>query len=350
VSALRLGIVGAGWIAQRSHLPALRKLVARDEVTLQALCDASAETLQQVGTEYGIPRLYADHHTMLEQEELDALFILLPPTCHTDAEILAAERGIHLLVEKPQSLDYQQALRFDTAIRSAGIVAQVGFMMRYYPSAEKVRELLHGRAPRHANVQLFYSGTPVRYWTSRWELCGGSFVENTIHLVDLVRFWMGDVERVSAFYLERKPGEEIGDMELPHVYLANCRFSSGALANFTTSRVLTKVPVHRRQVTVVADDCLIEWSPTRVTENNAVVWEGDPAPDPFALQAEAFVRAARTGDPTAVRSPYSEALNSLAVVLGANRSAAEEGRPIPLLGPALDERLPLSFQESRVPT
>jgi myo-inositol 2-dehydrogenase / D-chiro-inositol 1-dehydrogenase len=328
MNPVRVGILGAGFIAQKSHLPALRPLLERGEVLLQAFCDASDETLRQAAAEYGVTRLYQDHHEMLEREPLDALYVLLPPTCHTDAELIAAERGIPMLIEKPPTLDYAQALQFDAAIRRAGIVAQVGFMMRYYPSAEEVRRLLEGRKVRHANVQLFYSGTPVRYWTSRWELCGGSFVENTIHLVDLVRWWLGDVQSVSAFYVDRAPGEEIGDMVLPHVYMASCRFASGALANFTTSRCLTHVPVHRRQVTLVADDLLIDWAPGRVTVNDKVVWEQEKVPDPFALQSEAFVRAVRAGDPTAVRSPYSEALNSLGTVLAANESARRGGEPV----------------------
>src|SRR5919199_4993710 len=172
---MRVGIIGLGHIARTAHLPALRKPVEA---------------------------LYTDHHAMLEREPLDALYVLVPPTLHTDAELLAAERGIALFVEKPQTLDLAQARRFDAAIRASGIVSQVGFMTRYYPAAERVKALLAERVPRHANLQLCYSGAPLRYWTSRWELCGGSFVENSIHMVDFLRFLYGDIAWTSAFYLD----------------------------------------------------------------------------------------------------------------------------------------------------
>jgi myo-inositol 2-dehydrogenase / D-chiro-inositol 1-dehydrogenase len=325
---LNYGFIGLGRIAQRAHLSALRSLVEAGEVRLQALCDLDEGLLGEVGRLYGVEALYTDHHEMLERERLDALYVLLPPTLHTDAEVIAAERGIALFVEKPQTLDLKQAVWFDEIIRRSGIVSQVGFMTRYYPAAERAKEILAERIPRHASVQLFYSGAPIHTWTSRWELCGGSFVENTIHMVDLLRYLYGDIVQVSAFYLDRKPGEERGAMNLPHVYMVNYRFASGVLANVTTARVLTVAGVERREVTLLSEDSLIEWSRSRIVENGRVVWEQDPPGNAFELQAAAFARAVREKNPEGVRSPYHEALNSLAAVLGANESAARGGEVV----------------------
>jgi predicted dehydrogenase len=327
MAPLKLGFIGVGYIAERAHFPALLPLRDAGEIVFQAFCDTNEETLRAAGEKYGVERLYTDHHPMLEREPLDALYLLIPPTFHTDAELIAAERGIALFVEKPQTLDLEQALRFEAAIRRSGIVSQVGFMTRYYPAAERVREILAERTPRHAGVQFLYSGDPVRYWTSRWELCGGSFVENSIHMVDFVRSLFGDVALASAFYLERKPGEERGPMHLPHAYLVNYRFQNGLLAHFTTSRCLTSGGGGRRDALLVSDGSLIEWSSGRIVENGSVLWEGEPG-DPFTLQARAFLQAVRDQDPEAVRSPYSGALNSLAAVLAANESAARDGEPV----------------------
>jgi predicted dehydrogenase len=322
---LRLGFIGLGHIAVKSHLPALLPHVAAGEAVLQAFCDVDAAVLEEQAAAFGVARTYTDHHAMFEREELDAVYLCIPPTLHTDAELIAAERGIALFVEKPQTLDLGQAVAFEKAIRKAGIVSQVGFMTRYYPAADRVREILAERIPRHANVQLLYSGAPIRYWTSRFELCGGSFVENTIHTIDFLRYLYGDIALVSAFYLDRKPGEERGPMNLPHAYLVNYRFANGVAAQATTSRCLTDAGVSKWEVLLVSEGSLIDWSSRRILENGQVIWE-DPAPtNPFAAQATAFLQAVRRGDPGAVKSPYSEALNSLAAVLGANESAARGG-------------------------
>ena len=114
-------------------------------------------------------------------------------------------------------------------------------------------------------------------------------------------------------------------MNLPHAYLVNYRFTEDRAGNFTTSRCLTEAGVSRRDIAIVSEDSLIEWSSRRILENGQVVWEEDPPSNAFALQAAAFARAVRAGDPTAPRSPYSDALNSLQAVLAANYSAARGG-------------------------
>ncbi|MSS71921.1 MAG: Gfo/Idh/MocA family oxidoreductase [Candidatus Latescibacteria bacterium] len=327
---VRLGFIGLGHISTHAHLPGLAPLVEAGEVVLQAFCDVSEENVKKQAEVFKPGAVYTHPHAMLEQEDLDAVYVCIPPTLHTDEILIAAGKGMAVFVEKPQSLDMAQAVRFDAAIRKAGVVSQVGFMSRYYPSAEKAHDLLKERTARHAQVQLFYSGKPVRYWTSRYELCGGSFVENTIHTVDLLRYFLGDITHVSAFYVARKPGEGPEPMNLPHVYNVNYRFAGGATANCTTSRVLTNVKASRREVLVVSDDSLIEWSGQRVVENGEPVYDVAERVNPFALQARAFVEAVRAGDPGRMRSSYENGMNSLASVLGANASAERGGQVVAL--------------------
>lgn len=327
---VRLGFIGLGYITVRAHLPALKPLAEAGEVVLQAFCDVNEETAREQADSFGGPAVYRNHHDMLAREELDAVYICLPPTLHTDEITTAVAAGVHVFVEKPQSLDIGQAAEFARAIEQAGVVSQVGFMSRYYPSAEFTRQLLADKTPRHAQLQLFYSGSHIRYWTSRYELCGGSFVENTVHMVDLLRYLLGDIEKVSAFYFERQPGEGPEPINMPHVYNANYRFASGVVANATISRVLTNVKASRREVIIVSDDSLIEWSPTKVVENGETVWEAESNDNAFALQAHAFVEAVRAEDTALMRSPYAGSLNSLAAVLGANASAEQGGQVIDL--------------------
>ncbi len=320
---VRIGMIGLGHIPQRAHLPALAPWIEKGEVVLQAFCDVDQGVASEQAKAWGAKAIYTDHREMFDKEGLDGVYVCLPPTLHTDAELIAAEKGIALFVEKPPCLDMAQAVAFCKAIDRAGIVSQVGFMSRYYPSAECLKGMLETRIARHAQVQLFYSGRHIRYWTSRMALCGGSFVENTIHMVDLLRFFLGDIEAVSAFYFSREEGEGPEPINMPHVYNVNYHFRSGAVANATTSRVLTHVNTSRREVTVVADDALFEWSAQKVALNGEEV--ADERANAFALQASAFVRAVQTRDRTAMRSSYGDALNSLAAVLGANASAERGG-------------------------
>ena len=322
---VRMGMIGLGHIPQNAHLPALSQLVEKGEVVLQAFCDVDRGVVSEQAKVWGANSVYTDHREMFDKEDLDGVYVCLPPTLHTDAELIAAEKEIALFVEKPQSLDIAQAVAFSETIDRADIVSQVGFMSRYYPSAEYLKAMLETRISRHAQVQLFYGGRHIRYWTSRMALCGGSYVENTIHMIDLLRFFLGDIEAVSAVYFYRSEGEGPEPINLPYVYNVNYRFKSGVVANATTSRVLTNVNYSRREVAVVADDALFEWSAQNVVLNGEEVAAWDDRPNAFALQTEAFVDAIRKGDRTAMLSSYGDALNSLAAVLGANASAERGG-------------------------
>ena len=332
MEAVRLGFIGVGYIVNTTHLPTLAALAKSGQVVLSAFCDLNEKTLSTRAADYGVGATYTDYGEMLRNEELDAVYVCLPPTLHTDEVPSIAARGLAGFVEKPPSLDMQQATEHGSAVADAGIISQVGFQSRYYPSAEFTRRLLKERTPRNAHVMRFYSGAHIRYWTSRLELCGGSFAENTIHMVDLLRYFLGDIERVSAFYLFREPGEGPSPINNPHAYTVNMRFTSGVIANATTSRVLTNVDGSRMDLTVVSDDSLLDWSADRVVENGEVVWEvpSGESTSPQELQACAFVDAVRAGDLGATRSPYGDSLNSLAAVLAANISAERNGEPVDL--------------------
>ena len=323
---VRIGFIGLGQIPTLAHLPALAPLVEKDEVVLQSFCDLDEVLLDKQVKTFKPRTAYSNHREMLDREELDALYLCIPPTSHTDELLMAADKGIAVFVEKPQSLDMSTALEYNAAVQKAGIITQVGFVTRYEPAAHVARELLRERTVRHALRHAIYSGKPQRYWTSRYELCGGSFVENTIHRIDLLRYLTGaDFEAISAFYVARKTGEGPEPMNLPHVYNVNYRLANGITANATTSRVMLEAGASSRQLLVVGDDCLIEWSRGKVVENGETVWESDRADSAFALQARAFVAAVRSGDPGKTLSPYGDGINSLAAVLGANLSAERGG-------------------------
>ncbi len=330
---VRVGCIGLGWITQQAHLPALAALAEQGQVVFQAFCDKSDETLQQQAAIYKPHSTYTDHHQMFAEQQLDAVYLCIPPTAHTDEVLIAADQSVALFVEKPQTLNLAQVAEFNAAIDQAGIVSQVGFVYRYEPSSAPTLELLQQRTPRHAQIQNFYSGQPIRYWTSRYELCGGSFVENTIHSVDLLRYFLGDIEAVSAFYVESLPDERIEPMNLPHVYNVNYRFKGRVTANASVSRVMSNVPYSKREILVVSDDSIIEWTPQKVTENGEVVWQAEQQPQArgaFFAQARAFIAAVQAGDPSMPRSPYVPSLNSLAAVLAANASAESGGELVRL--------------------
>jgi len=120
-------------------------------------------------------------------------------------------------------------------------------------------------------------------------------------------------------------------MNLPHVYNVNYRFRARLTANASVSRVMSNVPYSKREILVISDDSIIEWTPRQVKENGEVVWEAEEEPQArgaFFAQARAFIAAVQAQDPAMPRSPYVPSINSLAAVLGANTSAESGGQLI----------------------
>ena len=125
---IRIGMYGTGNWANKTHLPNLKRIAG---VSVVAACDQNAEALSATATRFDIPSTYEDSHDMLENEDLDVLFLVVPAYARTDVEITAVQKGVHLFSEKHQALRLRLAKSIDDAIRSSGVISTVGFRERY---------------------------------------------------------------------------------------------------------------------------------------------------------------------------------------------------------------------------
>jgi predicted dehydrogenase len=150
---VRLGVVGAGLIAQVAQLPALREL--GDRFVVPALAEPSRRVRETVARRHGIPAAYAGHAELLEREALDALLVCSPNGSHASVVRDALDAGLHVLVEKPLCLDPAEAAALVRHARERGRVVQVGYMKRFDPAYER---LLAQRPPAEA-LRLAASAT-----------------------------------------------------------------------------------------------------------------------------------------------------------------------------------------------
>ena len=109
MTPVRVGCIGLGFISEHAHLPALAALAEEGKIVFQAFCDMSEETLKTQAAIYKPQATYTDHHEMLDKEDLDAVYLCIPPAVHSDELLIAADKDIALFVEKPQTLDLAQA-------------------------------------------------------------------------------------------------------------------------------------------------------------------------------------------------------------------------------------------------
>jgi predicted dehydrogenase len=137
---LRVGVVGAGLVAQAMHLHYLAHLSGRFE--LVAVVDPSATVRDALERRYGLEATYAGHEQLLDGTRLDAVVICSPAQTHAEVTLAALEHGLHVFVEKPMCITLSDADRIVEARERTGKVVQVGYMKRFDPAWERMLERL----------------------------------------------------------------------------------------------------------------------------------------------------------------------------------------------------------------
>ena len=271
--------------------------------------------------------MYSDGQKLIRDEQLDALYLCVPPTAHGNLEILAAQKGIHLFVEKPVNITLKAASAVSQAIRDCGVMSQAGYVLRYLPLFMRAREFLKNQEVGTAHV-FRWNGLVGSPWWRRYDESGGQLVEMTTHQVDLLRWIMGEVKAVSASYSRDRLHRGDPTVSVPDSQAVLLRFRSEASATISTSCAIGTA-YHG------GIDFVINGARVSIQGEQIVV---DP-PDSYALPPEpidcpgideSFVRAVATGDRSLLKSPYDDAAVTLAVTLAANRSAEAGGCQINL--------------------
>lgn len=190
--AISIGVIGLG-IGDR-HVQEFRRLPG---VRVAAVADTLAARAAEVGERYGVAA-YDDALTMMERERLDAVTICTPPKHHHDLTLAAAERGLHVLCEKPMAPSIAECNAMIDACRRAGVVLLLGFKKRSSPAFRFLKEQ-EGEwgAPLVGQVRYQLGPVPKAWFWDEGD-GGGPLIENTAHAFDMLRFLFGEAERVYA--------------------------------------------------------------------------------------------------------------------------------------------------------
>ncbi len=194
---LRTAILGCGGFA---HRHAQNLIGLPEEIELTAFSDHHEKNGRAFSEKYseGKASVFTDHREMFGKAALDLVVICLPPFAHSDEVELAAQHGVHMLIEKPIALSSEHAWRMVEATEKAGIKTQVGFMFRFGAGIERLKELITSGEVGPAGLmsaRYFCNSLHAPWWRDRSK-SGGQLVEQIIHMVDLMRYLMGDAVSV----------------------------------------------------------------------------------------------------------------------------------------------------------
>lgn len=203
---IKFGLVGCGRIADRH----IRSLAECEGAELAALFDVQPERMAAVEADYvkysGCPgglAKYTEMEQLLKDPQVQAVIIATPSALHAKLAGEAIQSGKHVMLEKPMALSLQDAEHMISLAREHEVIVQVCHQLRYKKVMTQVKELIQSGAMgklylgvvsmRLQRSAAYYEAAP---WRGTWEQDGGMLLNQGIHLVDLLQWFLGDGTRV----------------------------------------------------------------------------------------------------------------------------------------------------------
>lgn len=233
---LRFGIIGCGRVAPR-HAQSVQDLHQDHNVQLVAVCDVIESRARNFASKYkAVP--YTDYRALLERPDIDVISLCVPSGLHAHMGQEAARAGKHVLVEKPIALNLDDADALIETCEQEKVTLGVVLQNRFNPPIRDLRalvdsgglgKLLLGNATvRWYRPQDYYEDG----WHGTWAMDGGALMNQSIHHIDALRWFMGAVESVFAY-----TGTMAHRMEAEDVGVVVLRFKSGALGTIEGSTI-----------------------------------------------------------------------------------------------------------------
>ena len=240
---LKVGLIGAGGIS-RAHLPGYQ--LKPDDVRLTAVCDIREDAARQFAAEAELDAVFTDVHDMLEQSDIDAVDICTIHDTHADLAIAAARAGKHVLLEKPMAISLDQCHAILEATDEAGVTFMVAHQLRHVPSyvalrrrinAGELGQIWSARCDTFLTAALDDGAQPIAPPAGWWGFDGvrgggGVIALLSVHHLDLMRYFVGEVARVEARAWTGHPSFT-NDAEDRAV--ATLEFANGAVGHLTAS-------------------------------------------------------------------------------------------------------------------
>jgi predicted dehydrogenase len=241
-SLVKWGILSTADI-NRKVIPGFR---ASAKAELTAVASRTQERADAYASEWEIPRAYGSYDELLADPEIEAVYISLPNTMHTEWSIKAVETGKHVLCEKPFTRTPDDITRAWDAADNAGRLLSEAFMYRHNPQTKKAKELVESgaigelRLVRSTFSYGLYDESNIRL---RTELEGGALMDVGCYNVSWSRWIAGEPERVEgeAWY---------GPSGTDWVFTGTMRFSNDVLSVFDCGTAMS----NRDEVEIVGSE------------------------------------------------------------------------------------------------
>ncbi len=210
VKEIRWGFIGCGEVTEKKSGPAFNMIEGSRVV---AVMSRSHEKASSYAQRHHISRWYTDAQQLIEDPEVNAVYIATPPSSHATYAIMAMKAGKPVYVEKPLASSYIDCQRINRVCEETKVPCFIAYYRRYLPYFRKVKSLVEeGAIGRVINVQirfavpprdLDYNSTHLPWRVQRDIAGGGYFYDLAPHQIDLLQEFFGPIVFAKGFSANR---------------------------------------------------------------------------------------------------------------------------------------------------
>jgi len=203
MKTIRWGIIGCGNVTEVKSGPGFQKA---NDSQLVAVMRRNGALAKDYAERHGVPKWYDDANALINDPDVDAVYIATPPSSHKEHTLAVARAGKPVYVEKPMARSYAECVEMVAACRSAGTPLFVAYYRRALPRFLKVKALIESGAigePRLVTVTLYQKPAPDELdpRTLPWRVVpeiagGGKFLDLASHTLDLLAYYLGPSQSV----------------------------------------------------------------------------------------------------------------------------------------------------------
>lgn len=243
----RFGIVGCGAIATLHHIPNLKRAPGAEVI---AVADKNKERAEEVANRFNIPQLYEDYRKLIDEADIDAIFVCTPTKYHAQAVVDALKEDLNVFCEKPMCLTLEEADNIVQLSRDTKAKFMVGYNLRFTSLFQEVKKRVsRGELGRLVQAECSFCVPGPKKWPAvtdfyqQKELGGGALFDSGSHAIDLLRWIIGEVTGVSTYISSRTAQTDVD--EAASLLL---RFSNGIIgvmnASWTSSWPVVKIELY----------------------------------------------------------------------------------------------------------
>ena len=190
---VRWGVIGAGGIAQRRTIPGMMQC---ENAGLIAVMEITPELAESCRAKWNCKKAYTSAEDLLNDPEIDAVYIASPVFLHAQQAMAAADAGKHILIEKPLAMTAAEGQEVVEHCKEKGVLIAAGFMMRFGACIQAMKKAIaEGKIGKpvsaYAQFTCWYPDIPGAWRQKKTQGGGGALVDMGVHCIDLLQYVLG---------------------------------------------------------------------------------------------------------------------------------------------------------------